>query len=99
MEARRGRGGCRNADGSRMRDSGIRGRNRRDGRKKQVRTEKTRRNGWRNHAAFFFIQQRRLINATIRFFDFIQRSSRDSAKRSEGQEVFTCVGHREVDVQ
>ena len=52
---------------------------------------------WRkNHAACFFIQQRRLIAATIRFFDLFSGIGgfREGLRRAGG---FTCVGHCEVD--
>ena len=44
----------------------------------------------------FFIQQRRLIAATIRFFDLFSGIGgfREGLRRAGG---FTCVGHCEVD--
>ena len=49
----------------------------------------------KNHAACFF-QQRRLIAATIRFFDLFSGIGgfREGLRRAGG---FTCVGHCEVD--
>ena len=50
----------------------------------------------KNHAVCFFIQQRRLIAATIRFFDLFSGIGgfREGLRRAGG---FTCVGHCEVD--
>ena len=49
----------------------------------------------KNHAAFFY-QQRRLITATIQFFDLFSGIGgfREGLRRAGG---FTCVGHCEVD--
>ena len=50
----------------------------------------------KNHAVCFLIQQRRLIAATIRFFDLFSGIGgfREGLRRAGG---FTCVGHCEVD--
>ena len=50
----------------------------------------------KNHAVCFCIQQRRLIAATIRFFDLFSGIGgfREGLRRAGG---FTCVGHCEVD--
>ena len=49
----------------------------------------------RNHAVCFY-QQRRLITATIQFFDLFSGIGgfREGLRRAGG---FTCVGHCEVD--
>ena len=49
----------------------------------------------KNHAACFY-QQRRLITATIQFFDLFSGIGgfREGLRRAGG---FTCVGHCEVD--